>query len=257
MNENKTPEEIVNDYFAVVGELAKLGAELIKEEADLDYKSLDVAIQKAEESYKHLKKLEKEKAIESFKESHENLMNFYRKVHEKTPKKLISREMWAFAMHGAEFYLERKLPEGYDPEKIFDRGLESANEVFTDELKCILGIKPSETVRYVTDKLAKLIDECNQDPAYQHPFRDDPEFRFKGFDAIRKGSDWGKFSNGYGYLWRVSYEAGKGASSNLIHMEYDPRTKVFRLNFEHETKDPDKAVELYTKEVEKIAEGRK
>lgn len=32
--ENKTPEEIVNDYFAVVGEVAKLGAELIKEEVE-------------------------------------------------------------------------------------------------------------------------------------------------------------------------------------------------------------------------------
>jgi hypothetical protein len=255
---DKTPEEIVNDYFAVVAEVAKLGAELVRDEVDLDYKTLDTAITKAEETYLHLRKSESSEAIESFKESHSNLKAFYTKVHElgKTRDELLSK-IWAGGMHGAEFYLEQKLPEGYDPFHIHKGSLKAANESFNDKLKCLAGVKPSAEVRYVTEQLARLVDECNQDPAFQHPLKGDPEFRFYGEDAIRRCKGWGGFTKHYGYVWPIAYEMGKGSSSSQIHMEYDPRTKIFTLNFRQTTEDPEEAIRLFKKSVEKIAEGRK
>ena len=251
---NKTPEEIVNDYFAVVGEVARLGAELIQG-VGLDYKTLDNAIQKAEETFQHLLEGRTSEALESFKESHLNLKYFYIKVHESTEKRIPSG-VWSNAVQGAAFYLERKLPEGYDFTKISDQGLRIANQAFTDELKCLAGVKPSEAVRYVTEQLDKLVDECNKDPAYQHPLKDEPEFRFFGEDPIRKNKFWGQFSDG-SYEWLAGYEVGKGSSTDMIVLQFNPRTKTFELNCRQETKDPEEAVRLYRKEAEKIKEGRK
>ncbi len=113
-----------------------------------------------------------------------------------------------------------------------------------------------ETVKRVTEQLEALIEQCNQDPAYHHPLKDDPNFVSYEKDPIRKDSLWPEFNRIKRYKWQVIYEEGRQSSTSTIIMEYDPKTKVFSID-DQTTQDPEQALRLYTKEVEKIKESRK
>ena len=264
----KTKEQIVSDYFYLVNLYAQYGAKFARKEENLNFKALDTAILLAEEAYHALKQQKTDEAQRNLDKSLENLSIFgeevwgwngllrkkYQELLRSEPTEYYFRMLQAhesrqnrFSNDKAEFNLhvlliKRELINGYDPDLISDAELKKASKRFSDDVRCIVGLKPSATVKYITERLSEIVRACNDDPKYKHPLADDPTYRFYGDDSVRLSCEFSQPMRRY--AWNINYEIGSGSSTGGFWLVYSPKEKEFTLlvGTKPKTSDPEKAI---------------